>query len=153
MRLSIKLLIAFLILVWCLGIFSEWVIPLENKMTMAIPFLQKTYSLVCHQQKAKLITEGNYETMVCARCAGIYIGALVCSIILVFLSFKRKFGVKLLLIISAPMILDVLFYSINIYQYSKVAAFSTGLLFGSIGFLYLYNGLHQLFTELNSRKT
>ena len=152
MRFSIKLLIAFVTLIWCMGIFSEWIIPFNNKATFTIPFLHQTYSLVCHQQKAKLITEGNYETMVCARCTGIYLGSFVSSIVLLFLNFKRKLSFSFLLILSVPMIFDVFLSSLNVYDYSKVIAFSTGLLFGSIGFLYLYNGLRQLFTELNFKE-
>lgn len=153
MRLSIKLVIVLLVLIWCLGIFSEWLIPFNNKITIALPFLHKTYSLVCHQIKTKLITNGTYETMVCARCTGIYLGSLISSIVLIFFNFKKSLGIKLLLIFSAPMLLDVFLYTINVYSYSKLIAFSTGLFFGSVGFLYLYNGLRQLFVELNSGKT
>lgn len=152
MRLSIKLAIALLVLIWCLGIFFEWIIPFYNELALALPFLRKTYSLVCHQIKTKLITDGTYETLVCARCSGIYLGSLISSIALIFFNFKRRLGIRPLLIFSAPMLLDVFLYSINVYTYSKVIAFSTGLLFGSTGFLYLYNGLRQLFAELNSGK-
>lgn len=152
MHRSLKIAIAILVLIWCIGIFSEWLIPLNNNVTLAIPFLHKSYSLVCHQIKTKLVTDGTYETMVCARCTGIYLGSLISSIVLVFITLKRKLTLKLLLIFSAPMIIDVFLYSIGIYHYSKVVAFSTGLLFGSVGFLYLYNGLNQLFVELTSGK-
>ncbi len=153
MRLSIKLVIVSLVLIWCAGIFFEWIIPLNNKFILILPFLHKAYSPVCHQIKTKLITDGTYETLVCARCAGIYLGSLIICFALIFINLEKKLSIKPLLIFSAPMIADVLLYSIGIYNYSKLIAFSTGLLFGSAGFLYLYNGLRQFFVELNSGKT
>jgi hypothetical protein len=48
------------------------------------------------------------------------------------------------------MISDVILYSLNIYHYSKLMAFSSGFLLGSVGFIYLYEGLNNLIRELNS---
>lgn len=152
MHRSLKIVIALLVLIWCVGIFSEWLIPLNDNFTLAVPFLHKSYSLVCHQNKAKLITDGTCQTLVCARCTGIYLGSFISSIVLLLFSFEKNLGIKPLLVFSAPMILDVFLNSINLYNYSKAIAFLTGLLFGSVGFLYLYNGLYQLLVELSSGK-
>ena len=57
---------------------------------------------------------------------------------------------KILYVAAVPMIADVLLYSLKIYRYSKPAAFLTGLLLGSAGFLYLYAGLKNLILEMKN---
>jgi uncharacterized membrane protein len=153
MRLYFKLLLFLAILVWCLGIFSEWLLPINNNILFAIPFLKNSFSLVCHQLRDRLITSNNCETLVCARCTGIYLGLLLSSFVMLFIHLKISLHIKYFFIAAMPLVSDVIFYSINIYQYSRTIAFCTGLLFGSIGFLYLYNVLNQLFNEMKSGNT
>ena len=148
----LKLFLFLLILIWCLGIFSEWLIPLNQKIVFVIPWLNNLYSLVCHQMPDRLIRSGNYTTMVCARCSGIYIGLLVSSFILIFIKSKLNPKAKYLYFAAIPLLADVIFHSINIYRYSKTIAFCTGFLLGSTGFLYLYSALNQFFSELMSDK-
>jgi uncharacterized membrane protein len=107
---------------------------------------------VCHQQPQKILTIGGVETMVCARCTGIYIGMFLSSVIFLFKDFSRDFDVKFLIFSSLPMLLDVIMYSCGIYSYSKATAFLTGLFFGSIGFLYFYNSVKELLNEIFIRK-
>jgi uncharacterized membrane protein len=106
--------------------------------------------VVCHQEKAKLILFDSGETLTCARCTGIYLGLFITSIIFLFKECKKKYPVKYLLFAFVPMIIDVILYSVNLYHYSKVAAFITGLLLGSIGFLYLCTGLNNLILEMKN---
>lgn len=49
------------------------------------------------------------------------------------------------------MIIDVILTTASIYNYSKAVAITTGFLFGSILFLYLYNGLQNLIIETAKR--
>lgn len=47
-----------------------------------------------------------------------------------------------------PIVLDIIFYIMGLYSYSKSAAFITGFLLGSVGFFYLYYGLENIYQEL-----
>ena len=147
MKRSYSLILFFLLLFWCLGIFIEWFININQHFVFALPYLQKTYSLVCHQEKNKLLLLGGIETLTCARCTGIYLGLLVSSLFVLFTIPKWRLHIRVLLIASVPMIIDVLLTALNIYSYSKLIALSTGLLLGSVGFFYLYNGLNNLILE------
>ncbi|MFA5806602.1 MAG: DUF2085 domain-containing protein [Melioribacteraceae bacterium] len=150
MRLQYRLIIFIILLIWCAGIFLEWFLNFEDHLLLGLPFLQKTYSLVCHQEKAKLLFFDHGETLTCARCTGIYLGLLFTSIIVLFSIPKKELHIKFLFIAAAPMISDVILYSLNIYHYSKMIALTTGFLLGSVGFLYLYAGLNNLIRELKS---
>jgi len=147
MKRSYSLILFFLLLFWCLGIFIEWLIKIDAHFVFALPYLQKTYSLVCHQDKSKLLFLDGAGTLTCARCTGIYLGLFVSSVLVLFKIPGWQLNIKILLIASVPMIIDVLLTTLNIYFYSKLIAFFTGLLLGSVGFFYLYNGLNNLILE------
>ncbi|MFC2135423.1 DUF2085 domain-containing protein [Bacteroidota bacterium] len=152
MKLSIKVLLFILIFIWSSGIFIEFVIEYIPVSVYLFPWIKKTYSLVCHQESYKLIELNGLHTMVCARCSGIYIGALLSSFIALFISLKERLGIHILLIAMIPMVLDVIFYTAGLYSYSKSAAFITGFLLGSAGFFYLYYGLENIYYELKTNR-
>lgn len=152
-KFSIRLLIALILLLWTAGIFSSCLVSLNDYIIAFYPFFKKTYSLVCHQESSKLIVNVCGNSLVCARCAGIYSGLLTTSIIFIFHPLKNIPDIKLLLFSSIPMLLDVLLTTIHIYPYFKTLAFLTGILFGSILFLYFYRGLILLFEEIYSKGT
>lgn len=143
-------MIFILLTVWCAGIFLEWFINFDSHLLFGLPFLQKTYSLVCHQERAKLLLFDHGGTLTCARCTGTYLGLLFSSLFFVFQNSWKKPHIKFLFLAATPMILDVILYSLNIYHYSKPIAFITGFLLGSVGFLYLYEGLNNLILELKN---
>ncbi len=149
---KIKIVLFFLILLWVGGIFIQFYIPAFNDLFYLLPFLEKTYSTVCHQQPEKLITLNGHKTLVCARCTGIYLGALLSSFGLLFLKLKNILNIKFLIIASIPLLGDVILYSTGIYSYSKTIALITGLLLGSIGFLYIHEGIMDLFEEKNKKE-
>jgi uncharacterized membrane protein len=150
MRITYRLLLFFILALWCFGIFIELFVPYEENLLFAVPFLKKSYSLVCHQQASKLIPFEHGESLACARCTGIYLGLLLSSFISLFYFKMAKPGIKYLFISAVPMTADVILYSLNVYPYLKISAFVTGLLLGSTGFLYLYAGLKNLLAEKNS---
>jgi uncharacterized membrane protein len=152
MSLSFRIIVFAFILIWCIGIFSEWLLPIYNNVLFLIPFLEKTYSLVCHQIKERLINFNNCETLVCARCTGIYLGALFSSALSLSRILIKPLDVKYFFLMSLPLLMDVILHSFNVYNYSRTIAFCTGFLFGSTGFLYLYDALNQLINELKSGK-
>jgi uncharacterized membrane protein len=151
MKLKYRIILFFFLLLWSSGIFAEWLIIIDEHLLILLPHFHKTYSLVCHQDKAKLIIGGHAETLVCARCTGIYLGTLFTSFIFLFKKNIGQVKIKFLFIASFPMLIDVLLSSLNVYHYSKLLAFLTGSLLGSVGFFYLYNGLKNLFLEIKSR--
>ncbi|MBI3125404.1 MAG: DUF2085 domain-containing protein [Ignavibacteriales bacterium] len=152
MRFILRLLIVLLLTLWLLGVFIEWLIPVFPNIAVAVPFLQKSYSLVCHQQQQKLLGESVYHSLVCSRCAGIYLGFYLVSIVSLFYAIKKEPKLKILLIAAIPMIADVILYSLGFYDYSKTLALLTGVLLGSIGFLYFYSALKKLIQELSLKK-
>ena len=151
MKLRFRIILFSIMLLWCSGIFIEWLVIFNEHLLILLPYLHKAYSLVCHQDKSKLITNNFAETLVCARCTGIYLGMFLTSFAFLFKNISYNTNTKYLLFASIPMFLDILLYSMNIYHYSKLIAFLTGSLLGSVGFFYLYNGLKSLILEINSR--
>jgi uncharacterized membrane protein len=145
---KIRITISILIALWCIGFFFEWLIPLNEKLLTLLPFLHQTYSLVCHQEKVKLIASQGFESLVCSRCAGIYIGFLAGSLVSLFKPLHNNPDIKVLSVCFIIMLLDIAAYSVGIYHYSKLIAFITGFLLGSVAFSYFYIGLIHLFTEI-----
>lgn len=152
MSFKYRLIIFVLISIWLLGIFIEWLIPFQKSLLLIFPFLEKSYSLVCHQDASKLIVWNDKHTLVCARCAGIYSGMFFLSTVSLFYSFKKLPKLKIFISVAALMIIDVVSTSFGIYIYSKSIAFITGLLLGSVGFLYFYFGVNEIILELNKKK-
>ena len=150
MDLRLRIFLFILIAIWLFGIFIEFFIPLQKNLAYLFPFLDNIYSTVCHQKTEKLLAITGGNTLVCARCTGIYLGGFISSFILLFISkIKLKDG-RLIIAASIPMVVDVILYSIGLYKYSKTIALFTGLLLGSIGIAYIYNGL-QILVEKNGK--
>lgn len=150
MNLKIRITLFLLITIWIFGIFIEFFIPLQNHLAYLFPFLDGIYSTVCHQEPGKLIEINEHRTLVCTRCTGIYLGGLFSSFILLFVSIKILKNANLILAASIPMLIDVVLYSTSFYNYNKIVAFITGLLFGSIGIAYIYNGF-KILVERNGK--
>ena len=113
---------------------------------MAKFLLSKIYSSVCHQESAKCISIGGASMLVCARCAGIYFGALTAgllSLILIVPSISRRIFMLSLI----PLLIDVFFTFTGVYNYSQGMAFATGLIFGNVVYLFLLSELENLFSN------
>ena len=144
MSITTRLLLLIMISIWVAGLLIEFLIPYYEQLTILYPFTKMLYSTVCHQQPAKLILYNNSHTLVCARCSGIYLGGLLSSFILIFIKIKKIKNGKIIILSALPMLIDVVFYSIGLYSYSKIVALITGFLFGSVGIIYIYNGFQIL---------
>jgi uncharacterized membrane protein len=129
-------------MVWIIGIISPCLNI--NSLHSIYPFQKMLYSNVCHQDVNKSFACNCIPFLVCARCSGIYFGALISSVVILISNIKLKFKTKYLYLLSIPMLLDVFFYSIGIYPYNKFIASSTGFLFGSSIFLYILSALENL---------
>ena len=141
----IKVMMIFLMFIWILGFMRPILVTQNDSLTNY--FLKRIYSPVCHQEINKCINIANHGMFVCARCAGIYFGALVAGItaLLFQISYPK---LKYLLIAVLPLFFDVIFSSIGIYSYSKILACGTGLIFGYIVFLFLLNEI-EIFSQTN----
>jgi uncharacterized membrane protein len=81
---------------------------------------------------------------VCARCAGIYFGALITSLS-IFALRDIQLNEKLLFMTLLFLCADVLLVATGIYNYSKIISFSTGFLFGGSVYAYLMKEIETLF--------
>lgn len=140
--LIIKSTVFILILIWFCGILSSLLFP------SLYPISKLFYSHICHQNENKIIYLYGRPLLVCARCTGIYIGVLAASTFLFFISLK-KLKIKYLFISALPVLADVVLVQSGITAYSKYIAFITGFIFGSITFLYIWDGIAILLTERN----
>jgi len=143
----LRLGIFFLLTVWCFGFSFESLFPGSSLAAVSYPILKHAYGEVCHQIPAKTFLIGGKKLLVCARCTGIYLGALTISLLSLFFFKKLKLEVKLLYVSITPILIDVIFSSFNIYKYSKIIAFGTGLFFGSIVFVYILATIENIFIE------
>lgn len=142
---TIKIIFNFLLLAWCSGFILPVVFP------QLTPILNLFYRNVCHQNLSKTIYTGNFHFLVCSRCTGIYLGLLASSFIIWFKQ-ADNIPLKYLIISTIPIIIDILFLSFGIYNYSKPLALLTGFVFGSTGFFYIWDGIEKLLNELYSKK-
>lgn len=146
-----RTLLFVLMLFWFSGIWFECFVHVNEKLIYFYPFIKQSYSLVCHQDQKKIIEAGECRSLVCARCTGIYLSALVLSFVFLFKQPKQNTPIKYFLFTGILMLADVIFSSVKVYGYSKTIALITGILFGSVLFIYFYNGLNFLFTKTTNR--
>lgn len=141
-----RLSLFFLLAIWIIGFLSPC---LEISFLFPFyPFQKMIYSNVCHQNTAKSFACNNTSLLVCARCSGIYFGAFISSLFLMF--YKKQFNLKTkyLYLLSIPMIIDVALLTFKIYNYNKFVSAFSGILFGSAVFIYILSGIENLlFTE------
>ena len=149
---AINYLFFFLLLFWSAGFLFPVLSPPFTGKPVVNQLLNYNYSIVCHQSESSEITFGSAHMLVCARCTGIYLGALFIAIIMLFNFFKLKLSLMPLLIFSAPLIIDAFAVRLNIYAYSKTIAFITGLLFGAIVLYYILETIENSFNLLYKRE-
>lgn len=144
-----KCILFFIIFCWCMG-FS--IIPLfpSNPLSMLLPFARYSYSLVCHQDEAKSFIINNIHLFVCARCTGIYTGALLSSLITIFIFRLPRISLRIASFSLFPIIIDWIMYNSGVYNYSKNAAFISGLFPGSVLFVYILNSFGNFFEECDT---
>ncbi|OGU74470.1 MAG: hypothetical protein A2V93_10320 [Ignavibacteria bacterium RBG_16_34_14] len=143
-RIYFRLIIFFSILTWCTG-FTLNVLTNGSEVSAAsIPLLNFFYDNVCHQDEDKLISLSGFNFLVCARCSGIYFGALISSLFLL-ISFKKKEDpLRIFSIASIILFADVILNNFLLSSYNKISAFITGLFFGSVCFLIILNQIEEL---------
>ena len=149
---AIKYLLFFLLLFWSSGFLFPLLSPSFTGKPIVNQLLNYNYSIVCHQSESSQINFGSTHLLVCARCAGIYLGALFIAIMMLFNFLKLNFSLMPLLIFSAPLIIDVFAVRLNIYAYSKMIAFITGLMLGAIVLIYILETIEKSLNLSYKRK-
>lgn len=142
--LFLRIVIFLLILFWCAGFTFPVIFNNSEYAIIFHPLLEKIYSSFCHQSNEKTFVIFGSSMLVCARCAGIYFGAFISAFLIIFIQIKFINNIKFLYAACIPMIFDIIFYSIGIYNYSKTFAFITGLIFGSIIIIFIYDALNKI---------
>ena len=139
--LIIKSLLISGLALWCVGFLLPVLLPEIAGNNLISQFLKLCYSRVCHQSnEATFYINGSY-LLVCARCSGIYLGAFLVIIPLLFMKPEWKLSLKPFVLFTTPLIIDAFAVRLSIYTYSKINAFITGLFFGSIVIIYIFNVL------------
>jgi len=143
---SVKVLLLFLIVIWILGIISPLFL---NKNQIDLYFLLKLfYTPVCHQNPEKSFVCNGFQLLVCARCLGIYLGVLI-SNALIIINFTPPIKLGYIFLSSLPMIIDIIFYQFGVYSYNKIIALITGISFGTILFLFIFEIIRESILKVN----
>jgi uncharacterized membrane protein len=142
MRLRSKVLAA--VGTWCLFIVLT---PLmRDRFPAASGFLYLFFSPICHQIPERSFYIAGHQLPVCARCTGIYLGALVGSAVASGRSPPRW----VLMAAVFPLVLDggtQLFFR----ESNNILRLATGLVAGFVASLYLYAGLYRWQYTRNER--
>lgn len=146
---AIKLFLLAGLIVWNIGIFSPCLIGKDN--LFAYHLIKFFYSPVCHQISEKSFTCNHLQLMVCARCNGIYFGALITAIFNL-LPVAVSISKRLIIYAAIPMLIDVILINLGIYNYNKVIAFITGNIFGASVFIFIFEIVKDYFLELTKEK-
>jgi len=132
----LKVILALLLLLWCAGIFYPFLA--SNSINHLVStFLKHSYSIVCHQAEYKLIYLEGSITYLCARCTGIYVGALFMAVSLLMFNLRTDISLKPLIITSSIILLDVIFVNARLYNYTSWIAFTSGFLYGAVINIYV----------------
>jgi len=148
-----RLMLFLLLLLWMAGIILP-VLTASSQLMIFTPFIKKLYTNVCHQQSYKCFSIGGREFLVCSRCFGLYLGALIASFISLFFKLDSKGLFKYFVLSLIFMFTDIFSYNVGLYAYSKYIASVTGIFSGSILFIYILNQieLHLLTLRLSDEK-
>jgi len=147
----LKAILTLFLLLWCAGIFYPFLFS-DNINHVVSTFLNHSYSIVCHQAEHKLISLEGSSTYLCARCTGLYVGALFMAVSLLIINFKSGFSLKPLIVTSSILLLDVIFISIRLYNYTSWIAFTSGFLFGAVIYIYLLQVCEKYFQSIIPKK-
>jgi len=138
----LRFVLFFFTTIWVVGIFSPCFD--FNFTGVLYPFQKQLYSTVCHQNPLKSFICNDIPFFVCARCTGIYVGALISGMVLLVFSKQFIFSTKYLIIFSLPMLIDVILLNFGTYSYNHILSAFTGLLFSSSVFLYILSAIENL---------
>ncbi len=111
------------------------------------PYIYACFSAICHQRPERSLLAFGYPLAVCARCSGIYLGALVG---LLAYPFRRGFDVlrlpkpATLALVTAPIVFDAAGNILGLWNSGQAVRLATGLAWGSILPFYFLTGVGEL---------
>ena len=117
---------------------------------VAAAFLYLFFSPVCHQNPMRSFTFDGYPWAVCQRCAGIYIGALILSLLPGLTSgmmSQPRMRRVLVFAASVPLLLDASLPVTGIWTNAPWSRFASGMIFGAMISTLLLSGVPQFFSE------
>ncbi len=130
------------LLVWNLGIFSPCLNSKSNLFTYHL--IKFIYSPVCHQKIERSFSCNHFQLMVCARCSGIYFGAMIAAL-LNLLPVSVTISKRFLFYAAIPMLIDIILINSGVYEYIKVISFITGNIFGATVFIFIFDIVKDYF--------
>lgn len=148
-KLTLKLVLLCGLLLLNFGNFIYLFSSLNPNLSLLIIPFNKSFSLICHEQEQKLFRLNSFQTLLCSRCSGIYLGALIALPLLFIRRIFIKHSISFFFFAVFLMSLDVIFYTAGIYKYLQWIALSTGLYFGFITLNLLKISIDNLFAEIN----
>lgn len=146
---NIRLIFFLTLTVWVSGIISSTIINIPGYNFIVNIF----FSTTCHQNPDKTFILNSGFLPVCSRCFGIYSGAFICSLLVLFQDKKFKLTLHPFILFSSVLLTDVVLVLLNIYRYSQMIAFTTGIFFGSTVFLYILSVFENSFSKYLPGKT
>jgi uncharacterized membrane protein len=148
-KFQLRLFFFFILSLWMILIFHEFIFPAKSIFSIIGIYVDKSTSLICHQEPGKLLSLGNMHSSVCARCSGIYSGAFAASMLLL-IDIHPRINNKHLFLSLILLSLDVFLVNAGVYNYLKTTAYISGIILGCVSFFYLYESVLNL---LSQRKT
>ena len=106
--------------------------------------IYRTFSFVCHQISERSFHLANRPFAVCARCAGLYAGFAIATLIYPVarsLRDTRTPSILWLLLAAFPLVLDFSLGYFNIWANTHASRFATGALLSAVAVFYIVPGL------------
>ena len=128
-----------LTLLWLLAIVAApWLMRRGDALTATV--LYRGFALVCHQRSERSFHWYGWPLAVCARCSGIYAGALLG--LLLYPGWRNLTAPVLparryLMLAVAPLLLDWMLGALGVIDSHAVIRMATGLLAGGVATFYL----------------
>jgi uncharacterized membrane protein len=148
-------ILSMMVAFWCLLI----VLPsLRGEIPALMDFSGLVYhffSMICHQFDNRSFHIAGNKLAVCVRCSSIYFSFFV-SLLLLPLFKKTTSPLRsrsILLLVSFPMVLDVVLNIAGVLPSSTVSRVTTGALFGAVLPLYVLPPLQEAWQQLHHRFT
>ncbi len=117
--------------------------------------LYAVFSPLCHQDPGRSFSLAGFPLAVCARCAGIYLGAflgLAARPLVRPLTDLRPPRTPVFLAVSLPLAVDAVGNLLGLWRSPGLLRFAVGLLWGPILPFYLLAGLGSLFASGREKK-
>jgi len=130
-------------LAWCVAIVATPIIATICKYISAPIYF--FFHFVCHQLPERSFALLGQQLPVCARCTGLYLGALLG--VLIYPIRRAEASKWLLLIATAPIALDGLGQLVWLWQSTNLLRVTTGSLLGLVAALFILPDLMDVLAD------